>query len=86
MCSAIIVSGTGSGKPVNLEFLQQVRGIVPGKPIVIGSGLRLENAAELLALANGAIVGTAIKTEGKIHNAIDRKRAEALVKTCRALS
>lgn len=86
LCSAIIVSGTGSGKPVDLEFLQKVRGIVPDQPIVIGSGLGLENAAALLPLANGAIVGTAIKTEGKIHNTIDRKRAEAFVKTCRALS
>ncbi len=86
MCSAIIVSGAGSGKPVEVEFLRRVRGIVPHQPVIVGSGLNLENAAAMLAFAEGAIVGTAIKTEGKIHNAIDQKRAEALVKICRALS
>ncbi|MGH7492883.1 MAG: BtpA/SgcQ family protein [bacterium] len=42
------------------------------------------NAAEMLALADGAIAGTSIKVEGKIQNAIDKKRAEELAKTCRA--
>lgn len=84
-CSAIIVSGTGSGKPVDFDFLRQVREAAKDKPILIGSGLSPENAVEMLTFADGAIVGSAIKIDGKIQNAVDSKRAEALVKICRAL-
>ena len=85
-CSAIIVSGTGSGKPVDVEFLRAVRQAAAQRPILIGSGLNAANAAEMLALAEGAIVGSSIKEEGRIHNPINRKRAEELVKACRAAS
>ncbi len=81
-CSAIIVSGTGSGKPVDVEFLREVRQAAAQRPVLIGSGLNVSNAADLLAIADGAIVGSSIKEEGRIQNAIDRKRAEELVKAC----
>jgi membrane complex biogenesis BtpA family protein len=83
-CTAIIVSGSGSGKPVEVEFLREVRRLSPHRTILIGSGLSAANAAEMLALADGAIAGTAIKLEGKIQNAIDKKRAEELARICRS--
>lgn len=83
--SAIIVSGTGSGKPVDVEFLRAVRQAAAQRPVLIGSGLDISNAAEMLALADGAIIGSSIKEGGHIQNPIDRKRAEELVKACRAL-
>ncbi|MDZ7291195.1 MAG: BtpA/SgcQ family protein [candidate division KSB1 bacterium] len=79
LADAIIVSGTGSGKPVDQNFLRQVKKIAGDRPVLIGSGLNLENAEELLAVADGAIVGSAIKIDGKIHNRIDKKRARQLV-------
>ncbi len=82
-CSAIIVSGTGSGKPVDFEFLRQVRNLAPARAIIIGSGLNLANAKEMLEIADGAIVGTAIKKDGNIQNMIDPSRAEMLMKTMR---
>jgi len=85
LCSAIIVTGTGSGKEVDCDFLMQVRAAAQGRPVLIGSGLRVENAAELLALADGAIVGSSIKEDGLIQNPIARRRAEELVKACRLI-
>lgn len=84
-CSAIIVSGTGSGKPVEVEFLRRVREAAGQRPVLIGSGLNASNAAEMLAHADGAIVGSSMKEEGLIHNPIDRRRAEELVKVCRVI-
>lgn len=83
-CSALVVSGTGSGKPVEMEFLRHVRSLAPERALVIGSGLNLANAREMLALAEGAIVGTAIKKDGNIHNPIEPRRAETLAKFVRS--
>jgi predicted TIM-barrel enzyme len=49
--------------------------------VLIGSGLNLENAKALLAVADGAIVGSSIKVDGKIHNRVDSEHAKQLIKT-----
>jgi predicted TIM-barrel enzyme len=46
--------------------------------VLIGSGLTLENAAELLAECDGAIVGTALKVDGITRNPVDPARVKAL--------
>lgn len=78
LADAIIVSGTGSGKPVDANFLREVKKLSGARPVLIGSGLNLENAKELLAVADGAIVGSSIKIEGKIHNRITPELAKKL--------
>lgn len=79
LADAIIVSGAGSGKPVDANFLHEVKKFAGERPVLIGSGLNLENATDLLAFADGAIVGSAIKIDGQIHNRVDEKRARRLV-------
>jgi hypothetical protein len=76
---AIIVSGAGSGKPVDANFLREVKKLSGERPVLIGSGLNLENAKTLLAVADGAIVGSSIKMDGKIHNRVDKASACRLV-------
>jgi len=80
LADAIIVSGTGSGKPVDANFLREVKKLSGDRPVLIGSGLNLENAKELLAVADGAIVGSSIKSDGKIHNRINSNHAKQLTK------
>ena len=84
-CSALIVSGAGSGKPVEVEFLRRVRSLIPHHTLVVGSGMAAASAASILAIADGAIVGTSIKIDGKIQNPIDQIAAEELAKICRSL-
>ena len=80
---AIVVSGTGTGEAVDTEFLERViehrdaRGF--DVPILIGSGLTLETAPELLSLADGAIVGTALKRDGETAGPVDEPAVERLV-------
>lgn len=58
----IIVTGETTGDPVNVDYLQAVRSKTPDHcPILIGSGLRADNAAQLLPHCDGAIVGTGLK-------------------------
>ena len=71
---ALIVSGTGTGAGVNLAELRRVREAVPEAPIWIGSGFTPETAEQLLAFADGAIVGTWIKEAGRLAAPVDPKR------------
>ena len=81
LADAIIVSGTGSGKPVDANFLREVKKLSGERPVLIGSGLNEENARELLAVVDGAIVGSSVKIDGKIHNRIAPEHAKLLIKT-----
>ena len=78
LADALIVSGTGSGKPVDFEFLREVKKLAGDRSVVIGSGLNVENAKTLLQVADGAIVGSAIKIDGKINNRINKTFAKQL--------
>lgn len=78
LADAIIVSGRETGAEVDLERLQTVRGAVDA-PILIRSGLAAANAARY-SDADGAIVGTSLKSGGRI----DPRRVEQLVALFRA--
>lgn len=79
LADATIVSGAGSGKPVDAAFLRAVKKCAGERPVLIGSGLNLENAADLLSFADGAIIGSALKIDGQIHQRVDKKRARKLM-------
>ncbi|MHA2297471.1 MAG: BtpA/SgcQ family protein [Candidatus Hodarchaeales archaeon] len=66
LADAIIVSGTRTGVVPGKDRIKRVREAVPNTPALIGSGLTAENALEMMKFADGAIVGTSLKTEGRI--------------------
>jgi predicted TIM-barrel enzyme len=70
---AVIVSGRETGAEVDERRLRDVRNAIDA-PLLIGSGLTAENAARFYE-ADGAIVGTSLKSDG----VIDRSRVEQLV-------
>jgi uncharacterized protein len=78
LADALIVSGQGTGLAANLEELKQVRNACPNTRLLLGSGVTLENVRQYRALADGFIVGTALKVGGKIHNSVDPRRVAAL--------
>lgn len=80
---ALIVSGAATGKPTDLEDVRAVKAAVPDRPIYIGSGATVENIREILAAADGAIVGTAIKQDGRTTAPVDPDRAAAFVQAAR---
>ncbi|KTG30311.1 BtpA/SgcQ family protein, partial [Haloferax profundi] len=83
----IIVSGTGTGEAVDTTVLEQVvdsrdaRGL--DAPVLIGSGVTPETAPDLLSVADGAIVGTALKHGGETTNPVDEAAVERLVESVR---
>ena len=78
MADAVIVSGHGTGNSPSPEPLAEVRAAVGSRPVLIGSGLTPENAGSLLAHADGAIVGTWLKEEGRLERPVDRARVREL--------
>jgi membrane complex biogenesis BtpA family protein len=80
LADALIVSGIGTGKAADLDDVRRVRATCPRAKILLGSGASLENVNSFLRIADGAIVGSSLKRDGKLSNPVDAKRVAALVK------
>ena len=84
LADALIVTGRSTGDPAALSDLKRVRDAVPEAPVLVGSGVTAESVAELLSVANGVIVGTSLKREGHVGNAVDPIRVRRLVDAARS--
>lgn len=83
LADALVVSGPATNESVDHTHLQRVLDARDDAsrdvPVLVGSGVTPANAAELLADADGAIVGTALKRDGETTNRVDPERVTALV-------
>jgi predicted TIM-barrel enzyme len=48
-------------------------------PVLVNTGFRSSNAAELLEFADGAIVGSSLKIDGVTWNPVERNRVRELM-------
>ena len=48
-------------------------------PVLVKTGFRASNAGELLQFADGAIVGSSLKTDGVTWNPVDQARVRELM-------
>jgi membrane complex biogenesis BtpA family protein len=74
----IIISGSETGAEADHASFARVREALSDAPILIGSGLTAKNAASFAA-ADGAIVGTSIKIDGRLDAPVDPDRVARLV-------
>jgi len=79
---AIIVTGSTTGQAPPLTLLEETRKHT-SLDIFVGSGLNKFNAYEMLSIADGAIVGSSIKVDGKTSNPIDPVSARELITVVR---
>jgi membrane complex biogenesis BtpA family protein len=84
LADALIVSGAGTGLATDLADVERVRRTCPTTKILLGSGVRLENITDYLAAADGFIVASSLKLNGRLANPVDAKRVAALAKALRA--
>ena len=77
----LVVSGTGTGRPVDRERAVRVRKAVPEAPLWIGSGVTPANVADLLTLCDGLIVGSAGPPgqEIRVHEEVRKGRTPLAV-------
>lgn len=76
---ATVVSGSGTGGAVDIGKLKKVKEKAGSRLVLLGSGVTEMSMGQLLAIADGAIVGTAFKRDGKVLNPIDPKRVESFM-------
>jgi membrane complex biogenesis BtpA family protein len=78
LADGLIVSGVGTGHPTAVADLRTVRKTCPKAPVLLGSGVTIENVETYLGLASGFIVGSSLKRGGKIGAPVDPKRVAKL--------
>lgn len=67
---ALIVTGVSTGKETPMETVRRAKSAT-SLPVLIGSGFSAANAKEQLTVADGAIVGSALKQGGVITAPVD---------------
>jgi hypothetical protein len=85
LADGLVVSGPGTGEPVDVEALETVAAVAAthGAPLFVGSGVTESTVSDLLAVADGAIVGTALKRGAETTAPVDRDRVDALTGAAR---
>ena len=82
---ALCVSGLTAGAETSAQTLKLVKDAVPDTPVFANTGVRLSNIAAQLAIADGAVIGTAFKKDGYIWNAVDAGSVRAIMQKAKEL-
>ena len=81
---AVLVSGAITGEAARMEDLEAVKKALPDKPVLANTGVKHETVAEVLAISDGCIVGSALKVDGDTWNAVDPDRASDFMDKAKA--
>jgi membrane complex biogenesis BtpA family protein len=76
VADAILVSGPLTGEPAETSDLRKVREAVTTVPVFANTGVRIDNVKEVLAIADGCIIGTHFKVDGNTWNPVDGERVK----------
>lgn len=79
---ALIVTGAATGAATPLDDVAAVKAH-SRLPVIVGSGTNLDTVVDVLRVADGAIVGSALKQDGKVSNPVSRERTTALMRAAR---
>ena len=81
---AVLVSGQITGEAARMEDLEAVKRALPATPVLANTGVKHDTVAEVLRLADGCVVGSALKVDGHTWNAVDPQRAADFMARARA--
>ncbi len=76
MADAVLVTGEGTGRPVDLDRLGVVKRAA-SVPVLVASGAGEESLPTLASLCDGVIVGSALRRDGVAGGPVDRVRSQA---------
>jgi len=81
---AVLVSGQITGEAARMEDLEAVKRAVTNVPVMANTGVKHATIADILRIADGCIVGSALKVDGNTWNAVDPDRAADFMALARA--
>ena len=81
---ALCVSGLTAGAETDSQILKNVKAAVPDTVVFANTGIRLENVDEQLGIADGGVVGTTFKFDGKFENHVDESRVKTFMEKVKA--
>jgi len=76
---ALCVSGATAGTATNPETLQRVKSTVGDTVVFANTGCRIDTIENIFKVADGAVVGTTFKYDGKFENQTDKTRVKAFM-------
>ena len=82
---ALCVSGATAGSATNPETLRRVKDTVKDAVVLANTGCRIDTIENLLSIADGAVVGTTFKYDGKFENAVDSERVKQFMDKVREI-
>ncbi len=82
---ALCVSGLTAGAKTDVQTLKRVKEAVPETVVFANTGVRPENVAQQLRIADGAVVGTTFKINGVFENHVDADRVRSFMEKVKAI-
>ncbi len=79
---AVIATGQRTGDAATAEDVRVVKAATT-LPVLVGSGVRADNVAEIMAAADGVIVGSSLKRGGVWWEPVERQRVSAFMRSFR---
>ena len=83
---ALGIAGLVAGQKVDVELLSKFRKTYPNEVLFAVTGVNLENASEIMSIADAAFVGTALKEDGVFENPVSEENVRNLIKVVRNIS
>jgi membrane complex biogenesis BtpA family protein len=80
---AVLISGQITGTPTDTGQLRAAKAAVPEAPVLANTGVTAGTVHEILAIADGAIVGTDLKHGAVTWNPVDPARAARFMDAAR---
>ncbi len=84
LSDGVIVTGVATGTEASPEELQQVKAAVD-IPVLVGSGITLENVDRYLAVADALIIGSYFKRSGHWTQGVDFRRVQTFMERVNGL-
>lgn len=81
---AVLVSGAITGEAAAMSDLEAVKRVLPRLPVLANTGVRHDTVADVLRVADGCVVGSALKVDGDTWKPVDPARADDFMARARA--
>jgi len=82
---ALCIAGLKPGEAASLDGVIAAKELNSEIPVLVSTGVKSSNVAAQLAVADGAIVGSALKKDGNLWNAVDTARVKDFMQIVRDL-